>query len=107
MALQLYSVREFLPKDYDGTLRQLGAMGYRECEAAGFYDHTAADVKQAMAQAGLRCVSAHYPMQQLQQSLDEILKFASELGMSYIICSSPMVAGPESRATGQELGCGP
>ncbi|MFY9748575.1 MAG: TIM barrel protein [Acidobacteriaceae bacterium] len=98
LALQLYSVREFLPKDYDGTLRQLGAMGYRECEAAGFYGHSAADVKRAMAQAGLRCVSAHYTLQILQ-SLDEILKFAGELGMEYIICSSPMVRDP-SRAKG-------
>jgi len=44
LGLQLYSVRDFLPKDFDGTLRQLGAMGYRECEAAGFYGHSAAEV---------------------------------------------------------------
>jgi sugar phosphate isomerase/epimerase len=93
IALQLYSVREYLPKDYDGTLQQLGAMGYKECEAAGFYNHTAAEVKQAMAQAGLHCVSAHYPMPQLQQSLDEILKFGSDLGLSYMICSSPLAHG--------------
>ncbi len=91
VGLQLYSVREFLPKDYEGTLRQLGAMGYQECEAAGFFNHTAADVKQAMAQAGLHCVSAHYSMIQLQQSLDDIVRFGSELGLSYIICASPMV----------------
>ena len=94
IALQLYSVREFLPKDFAGTLDQLGAMGYRECEAAGFYNHTPSEVKQAMAHAGLHCVSAHYPMQQLQQSLDDILKFGSELGLSYMICSSPMARGP-------------
>lgn len=94
LALQLYSVREFLPKDFGGTLQQLGVMGYRECEAAGFYNHTPAEVKQAMAQAGLHCVSAHYPMQQLQQSLDDILRFGSELGLSYMICSAPMVRSP-------------
>ena len=96
--LQLYSVREFLPKDYDGTLQQLGAMGYQECEAAGFYGHSAADVKKAMAQAGLRCVSAHYPMADLQAKLDDILKFGNELGLSYIVCASPMVHGPDQAA---------
>ena len=94
VGLQLYSVREFLPKDFQGTLNQLGAMGYRECEAAGFYGHSATDVKQAMAKAGLHCVSAHYPMQQLQQSLDDIVKFGRELGLSSIVCSSPMVRNP-------------
>jgi sugar phosphate isomerase/epimerase len=91
--LQLYSVRDFLPKDFSGTLQQLGAMGYREVEAAGYFGHSATDVKQAMTSAGLKCVSAHYPMPQLQQSLDDILKFGSELGLSYIICSSPMAHG--------------
>jgi sugar phosphate isomerase/epimerase len=93
LGLQLYSVRDFLPKDYEGTLRQLGAMGYQECEAAGFYNHTAAEVKQAMAQAGLHCVSSHHPMQQLQ-ALDDIVKFGQDLGLEYIICSSPMVRDP-------------
>jgi sugar phosphate isomerase/epimerase len=54
-----------LPKDYEGTLRQLGAMGYREVEAAGFFGHTPSEVKQAMDQAGLNCVSAHYPLKDL------------------------------------------
>ena len=35
LGLQLYSVRDILPKDYEGTLKQLSAIGYREVEAAG------------------------------------------------------------------------
>ena len=38
LGLQLYSVRDMLPKDYEGTLQQLGAIGYREVEAAGFFE---------------------------------------------------------------------
>jgi sugar phosphate isomerase/epimerase len=98
LGLQLYSVRELLPKDYDGTLRQVGALGYQECEGAGFYNHTAAEVKQAMAQAGLHCVSSHYSLQQLQ-SLDDILKFGQELGLEYIVCSAPLLRDP-SKAKG-------
>jgi len=62
LALQLYSVRDVLPKDYDGTLHQLAALGYREVEAAGFFGHTPAEVKQSMDGAGLHCVSAHYSL---------------------------------------------
>jgi sugar phosphate isomerase/epimerase len=90
LGLQLYSVREFLPKDYKGTLQQLGAMGYREVEAAGFYNHPATEVKEAMKQAGLRCVSSHHSLQQLQAP-DDVIRFGRELGLEYIICSSPMV----------------
>jgi sugar phosphate isomerase/epimerase len=99
IGLQLYSVRDFLPKDYAGTLKQLGAMGYQEVEAAGFFNHSAADVKQAMSDAGLRCVSAHYALAQLQPQLDAIIQYGRDLGLSYIICSAPMMRDP-SRAKG-------
>src|ERR1700679_1601383 len=75
LGLQLYSVRNILPKDYEGTLRQLSALGYREVEAAGFFGHSPADVKLAMDHAGLKCLSAHYPLSQLLPKLDETIQF--------------------------------
>ncbi|MEO6829815.1 MAG: sugar phosphate isomerase/epimerase [Acidobacteriaceae bacterium] len=89
LGLQLYSVRDLLPKSYEGTLQQIAALGYREVEAAGFYDHTARQVKQAMRNAGLSCVSAHYSFDDLHRGLDQILAFNKELGGRYIICASP------------------
>src|SRR5580658_1903726 len=89
LVLQLYSVRAILPKDYEGTLKQLSALGYREVEAAGFFGHTPAQVKQAMEQAGLRCVSAHYSLAQLQPHVDEIIQFGKDLRLDYIVCASP------------------
>lgn len=89
LAIQLYSVREFLPTDYAGTLKKLGALGYREVEAAGYYNHSVAEVKQAMQAAGLNLVSSHHPSGDLHTQFDEILAFNKELGVKYIICSSP------------------
>jgi sugar phosphate isomerase/epimerase len=90
LGLQLYSVRELLPKDYDGTLQKLGELGYREVEAAGFFDHRASEVKQAMSGAGLNCVGAHYSLEKLQPQLDEIMRFGEDLGLEFIICAAPM-----------------
>jgi sugar phosphate isomerase/epimerase len=89
LGLQLYSVRDLLPTDYEGTLRQLSAIGYREVEAAGFFGRSAADVKKAMEQAGLHCVSAHYAYVDLMPKLDEIIQFGKALGLGYIICAAP------------------
>lgn len=94
LGLQLYSVREQLAKDYEATLQQVGSIGYREVEAAGFYKHTAAEVKQAMQKANLHCVSAHYPMAELKPRFEEILAFHRELGVEYLICSSPSFKTP-------------
>lgn len=94
LGLQLYSVRDILPKDYEGTLHQVAALGYREVEAAGFFGHSPAEVKQAMDRAGLHCVSAHYPLTQLLPKVDETIQFGKDLGLSYIVCSSPMLKDP-------------
>jgi len=94
LGLQLYSVRELLPKDYEGTLRQLGALGYREVEAAGFFGHTPSEVKQAMDRAGLSCVSAHYPLKDLLPKVDETIQFGKELGLGYIVCAAPWFKDP-------------
>src|ERR1700685_805092 len=94
LGLQLYSVRAILPKDYEGTLKQLSALGYREVEAAGFFGHTPAQVKQAMERAGLRCVSAHYALKDLLPKVDETIQFGKDSGLSYIVCSSPMLKDP-------------
>jgi sugar phosphate isomerase/epimerase len=90
IGLQLYSVRTLLPTDYAGTLKQVGALGYKEVEAAGFFNLPVEQVKAAMQAAGLRCVSAHYPLALLKQHLDEILAFCKSLGVGYVVCSSPM-----------------
>jgi sugar phosphate isomerase/epimerase len=99
LGLQLYSVREFLPKEYDGTLQKLAAMGYREVEAAGFYGHSAAEVKRSMEQAGLRCVSAHYSLPQLKPNVEETIAYGKSLGLRFIICSSPMLRNPQKGAS--------
>jgi sugar phosphate isomerase/epimerase len=99
VGLQLYSVRALLPKDYAGTLKQVAALGYREVEAAGFFEHSPAEVKQAMANAGLHCVSAHYPLASLLKYVDGTLQYAKALGLEYVICASPSIADPQKLAS--------
>ena len=98
IGLQLYSVRSLLPKDFTGTLQMVAAAGFRNVEAAGFYDHSAADVKQIMGTAGLNCVSAHYPLAALLKAEDDTIEYAKTLGLEYVICSSPSVADPSKFA---------
>jgi len=94
LGVQLYSVREVLPKDYEGTLRQVAALGYREVEAAGFFGHSPSEVKQAMDHAGLRCVSAHYPLKELLPKVDEVVAYGKDLGLKYIVCAAPWFKDP-------------
>ena len=94
LGMQLYSVRTMLPKDFAGTLKQVGALGYKEVEAAGFYDHSVEEVKAAMQAAGLSCVSAHYPLGSFKAKLDDTIAYCKSLGLQYMVCSSPMHTDP-------------
>jgi len=94
IGLQLYSVRDFLAKDFDGTLVKLRAAGYTEVEAAGYYDRTAVEFRQAMDKAGLRCVSTHHGMDLLLKELDELIEYGHNLGLEYMICPSPVRRDP-------------
>jgi sugar phosphate isomerase/epimerase len=96
IGLQLYSVRDLLPIDYDGTLRQLGRLGYEEVEAAGFFGHSPKEVRQAMDHAGLHCVSAHYPLKDLLPKVDEVIRFGKDLGLNSIVCAAPWLKDPSS-----------
>jgi sugar phosphate isomerase/epimerase len=87
VGLQLYSVRELLPKDFDGTLHKLSAVGIKEVEAAGYFKKTAPEFKHSMDSAGLRCVSTHHALMELKPKLDEWIAYGHTLGLEYMICS--------------------
>ena len=100
VGLQLYSVRSLLPKDFEGTLHQVRGAGYTVVEAAGYYGRTAPDFRQAMDQAGLRCVSTHHTLKLLETTFDELIEYDKALGLEYVICSSSGGMHRDPQATG-------
>jgi sugar phosphate isomerase/epimerase len=88
IGLQLYSVRNLLPKDFDGALAQVRSAGYTVVEAAGYFDRSAADFRHAMDAAGLRCISTHHALNVLETQLDQWLDYGHTIGLEYIVCSS-------------------
>jgi sugar phosphate isomerase/epimerase len=94
LGLQLYSVRDLLPLDFAGTLKQIAALGYQEVEAAGYFNHTVPEIRAALHEAGLHLPSAHYSHDDLRRDFDNILAFNKALGVHYIICSFPGLKNP-------------
>ena len=87
IGLQLYSVRNLLPKNFQGTLDQLAAAGYKEVEAAGYYNKTAAEFGNALQKAGLKCISTHHALTELKSQFSQLIEYAQALGLQYIVCS--------------------
>ena len=59
ISIQLYTVRDILAQDFEGTLARLAQIGYRKVEHAGFVGRTAAEFKAALDTYGIRATSGH------------------------------------------------
>ena len=59
ISIQLYTLRDQLAIDFQGTLRALSTIGYRRVEHAGFVGRTVTEFKAALDAAGLRATSGH------------------------------------------------
>ena len=45
VGLQLYTVRDQMKANFEGTLARVAEIGYKEVEFAGYFDHSPADVR--------------------------------------------------------------
>jgi sugar phosphate isomerase/epimerase len=86
VGLQMWSLREYLPKDLPGTLARVRAMGFRDVEGAGLWKHTAAALRAALDTAGLRCQSAHMSFERLRDDAPGAFAEAKALGASWVVC---------------------
>ena len=85
LALQLFSVREDLEKDFLGTLKKVKKIGYEGGELAGLYGKSAEEVKAAFAEADLIPISAHVAYQDLVPDIEGLVKVYNEIGCKYIV----------------------
>lgn len=85
IALQVYSVREDMQKDFYGTLKQVKEMGYSGVEFAGLYGNTPAEVKKMCEELGLVALSAHVPYADLAADMDGTIAAYKELGVKYVV----------------------
>jgi sugar phosphate isomerase/epimerase len=59
IGLQLYTVRDLMKKDVEGTLAAVAAAGYKEVEFAGYHDKSPADIRAMLDRHGLTAPSVH------------------------------------------------
>jgi len=86
IGLQLYTVRDHLDKDLEGTLARVAEIGYREVEIGSFnfYGRKPAELRRIIASHGLKVFSMHFTEPQLQSGLARCIAQAKECGLSYL-----------------------
>ncbi|TFG68061.1 MAG: sugar phosphate isomerase/epimerase [Anaerolineales bacterium] len=79
IALQLYSVREYMQENFDETVRKVADMGYAGVEPAGFPGTTPLAAGKLFSELGLAVPSAHLPIP-VGEYKNEVLEAMAAIG---------------------------
>jgi len=91
IGLELYSLRNELPKDFTGVIQAVGKMGYQGVEFAGYYgwDNKADELRKLLDDNGLKCCGTHTPLPTLEgDALKKTIELHKTLGNKFLICPS-------------------
>lgn len=84
IALQLYSVRDDMEADFEGTLKKVKSLGYDGVEFAGLFGKSGAEIKKMCEEIGLIPVSAHVPFVDMIAD-PKLLETYQEIGCQYVV----------------------
>ncbi len=97
IAVQLYSVRQDCEKDLLGTIAKVAKIGYVGVEFAGFFGHSASDIRKALDDNGLKCAGSHTGYHTLlPDEFEKTFEFHQAIGCDNLII--PWIPG-EKRNT--------
>ncbi|MBR5767288.1 MAG: sugar phosphate isomerase/epimerase [Clostridia bacterium] len=85
VGVQLYSVRNDLDKNFFGTLRKIRDMGYEYVEFAGYYGHSAEELKDMLDELGLKSISTHSGFEAFETEDSAPFEFLKTIGIKYIV----------------------
>ena len=84
IALQLYTLRDQLSQDYEGTIRKIADMGYIGVETANMFGDSPASAAKLFGESGLTVTSAHSPLP-LNDHKQEVIDMMGALGCNRAI----------------------
>ena len=110
--VQLGWLSSELARDFDGTLRALASIGYRDVELVGDFGQGPRQLLHSLQAAGLRCVSNIFALRpgqpDLSSEVSKQLELVHALDLKYLVCmiavpmgialEDPWTAGPRSIA---------
>ena len=85
IGIQLYTVRDHMVVDLKNTLQRLAAIGYKEVEFAGYFDHSPEEIRTILSGEGLASPSTHIPLKFIQNSPNQLIDAALTIGHEYIV----------------------
>ncbi len=85
LSLQLYTLRDALSADVEGTLKTVAAIGLKFVELAGMYDRSASDWKTLLDANGLIANGNHVGIDSIESDFDGVVRDNKTLGNMNVI----------------------
>lgn len=88
--LQMYSVRDLTEKDLALALQKAAEIGYKSVEFAGFFGHSAEEVKAMLERFGLIVSGTHSSLDDLEKDFEGTVRYHKAIGnTNYILPAAP------------------
>lgn len=84
IGIQLYTVRDQMKTDFEGTLARIAQIGYKEVEFAGYFDRAPTDVRAILDRNGLMAPATHM-MAPNVDAWKKALDTAKAVGHQYVV----------------------
>jgi sugar phosphate isomerase/epimerase len=85
IGVQLYTVRNEMEKDFEGTLKRIAELGYNELEFAGLYNRDPKEVRTLVEKLGMKVVGSHINSEKLKTNPEDAIAETKSLGAKYMI----------------------
>lgn len=86
IGLQLYTLRDELALDFEGTLRKVAALGYEGVEFAGYGGMSAEALKALLQELNVEAIGAHVSLAAIKNDLPTEIAYLKAIGAKYLIC---------------------
>jgi sugar phosphate isomerase/epimerase len=101
---QTWPVREMIARDFPGTIKILAAAGFQRVELcspygyadsgfAGLSKYSGAQLRRILADAGVKCVSSHFGIEELRKNQARSIAWAKDVGLTQMLV--PSLDGPQ------------
>ena len=86
LGVQLYTVRDQMKADFDGTIAKVAQIGYKEVEFAGYFGRTPQQVRAVLDKNGLSAPATHIQYDELDAKFPSVIEDSKTIGLKYIVC---------------------
>jgi sugar phosphate isomerase/epimerase len=104
---ELYTARGLLARDFEGTLRAIAALGYREVEGSDLFGRTPAEARRCFDATGLAAPSWHTFLDPADPAaLEAAIERAAALGARFLVAATAkelLSFGPKGAALREDL----